>query len=576
MEPCEFLEKEKGWKWVLGLPLYETVGPYTFSRNYFDCAKYYFDGEFNIAQFDRKIYLYHGSAVLAKNVVAYPVGADFYKPVNPFSKESKQVLEWLVAEVKKEKNWHKTIDDLLTEKINISSAWFADPGTAALYSGRNYGSSMKLDCKEKCIFAYETKFPITVFVLDDPYNIAKLLNGPSSIVPDNVKKALMDMFSIKDPVPIRLPSSSPMFRFYYPDIIRKSIIETDKIFNKWFCKNLSKRYDGYGASTQPLFETRKFHLEFAFCNPIDKLKRSYRNEKDWQYIDYKKIPHNITLLLDEFTKYETTNVNFHSGNLIQHSIWTMLYSEYISKQIEQKFPGMNRQAISFIALLHDIGKVNPNDPGIIRNLTRKKFIYSAQPEHPRIGAIYVQEDKIPKVDPMTLQIDGYISMPGLFQEAGIEDYENIKNIVSFIIDMHWYFGDMVLRHITQENIGLKGIQETYVRVRNAYVDKVVESMEFYNLDMNLFYYVIHALMIVSLADVFASQVFPSEAEGVVKNDTENTVSEFFPYLGNMSKVYRGSDIPKKLRKDDLGIKTVTQILSDIKEGLANGTKMHIN
>lgn len=560
VSPCGILE-DKVWKWYEGEGIDEKLGNFYFRRNYFDCASYFFDGEFNIAKFDKKIFLYHGSAMLASKVVAYPVGADFYKPAE---KENNSLIEWLVASVSDENNWEKDIDELLSEKINVSSAWFADPSTAAMYSNFSKGEGSKERCGEKCVFAYETKKPLTIFLLDDPYNIAKILTSPDFLVEKSVKIALMSMFSIKNPEPVETLSNSPFSRFYYPDMVRHSSRDMDYIFNKWFCNTLSNKYDGYGATTQLVANKQihggKFHLEFAFCNPLKHLTRSYRNPIDWQYIDNKKIPPNTLRLLKEYFLYETTNVYFHAGNLLQHSVWTMLYSESISEFLCKNTQCLDGKIISLFAFLHDVGKINPNSPSIIKNLTRGVMIYYNQPEHNKIGAEYIKEDKVPIVN-RNLNVVDYLKISSIFSELGINYNDDIKKLLAFVIDEHWYFGEYVLKKILIEGISV------YEKSRNDYLKKISDDMKLYNIPQKKFLLVISTLLIIGYSDILGSQNFPSTFNEVKKNSRGNVVSKYFPFIGNLSKLYGGSQIPEKLKKDNLGIKVVSKILEDVKKEL---------
>ena len=143
---------------------------------------------------------------------------------------------------------------------------------------------------------------------------------------------------------------------------RRSYREVDLPFADWLCTYIPEDYAGYAANTPVEKKQRYFHLEFMFCNPLKWLKRNLANPLDWQHSNLKNAPVEIALLLDQMALYKSTNVDFHAGNLLEHSIWSLLFAEQLVLNTPKYgIPDLDIQKkIAATAFIHDIGKMAPN------------------------------------------------------------------------------------------------------------------------------------------------------------------------------------------------------------------------
>ena len=88
----------------------------------------------------------------------------------------------------------------------------------------------------------------------------------------------------------------------------------------------------------------------------------------------KNIPENTALFFNQMEMYESVNTNFHSGNLLEHSIWSLFFVERICQKL-------NLKDIRFIklcaiaALVHDIGKMDPFDKETVYNINKYFMLY---------------------------------------------------------------------------------------------------------------------------------------------------------------------------------------------------------
>ena len=90
--------------------------------DFLSCGKYYFDGNYNVVTFEAGMTFYHGSARLANNLFAYPVGINYFNnpPPNPDL--------MVVASDPRE------IEEIISENSNLSPSWYGDINTAKLYT----------------------------------------------------------------------------------------------------------------------------------------------------------------------------------------------------------------------------------------------------------------------------------------------------------------------------------------------------------------------------------------------------------------------------------------------------------
>jgi hypothetical protein len=499
------------WDWKSGEQTTINIGGGQIPLNYFSCGIYYFDGKYQVVKFPKGMQLYHGSAALANANVEYPAGIDFYKThqMGTRSNVNKQELQNDATEQP-----NQSVAYEISKFIKVKPAWLGDPRTAKVYSLQNKHFSQI--CGEKCVNAYQLKQDAVFLILDNNFNIWRMLNNPN--IPDQQKKQLRMMFSLEN----MLYADHADYEF--GNIIiknkkRRSYREFDLPFADWLCNYIPKEYAGYAANNAVEQKQTFFHLEFMFCNPFKWLKRDLSNKLDWQHKDMQGAPVEINNLLDQMALYKSTNVDFHAGNLLEHSIWSLLFAEQLVLNTPKYgIPDIETQRkIAAIAFIHDIGKMAPNNPRVTKR--KHDCIYFSIPEHPIIGGDYIRgTQELPLLDNDMNRI-GSFNIYGLLNELGFKQ-EDLP-IVAKIIDLHWEFGNYL--HKWQGFDDLKTVDD--------YIQHVGGLQE---TSFTYFY----SLVNVSIADVLASQPY-----GVNNLTAElNHHSRFFPFISNVPKKYRGGNL----------------------------------
>jgi len=451
--------------------------------------------------------LYHGSGPLANANVEFPAGPDFYKPYD--IKSSKRGIDTnrLTQALKQEPG--TTVEYQLSKIIKVNAAWFANPTTAKTYSQLGKSKELSAICDDGCINVYELTEDAVFIVLDNNFNIYKLLSSQNT--PKEAKKLLMTMFSQKE-------VSATLDKQKYGEVNlknkrRQSFFEVDIPFSTWLCSFLTKDYAGYAANAQVKGEQAYFHLEFMFCNPFRWLKRNLANRLDWQRTTYDSAPKVIQQFITQLSYYKTTNLDFHAGNLLEHSIWSLLFAEQILASALFYVDEALKRRIAATAFIHDIGKMVPSE--MIRR--KEDYIYYAVPTHPDIGRKYILgELPMPLVD-QEMNVVGEFPIRALLQALGFTD-EDIP-FVARLVEFHWEFGYFLQRW--------QGV--TDMATVDQFIDRVGR-----NETINFFY----SLVIISMADILAVQPY-----GVNNLTSElNHHSKYFPYIRNVPKKYRGGNL----------------------------------
>lgn len=542
-KPCERIP---GWDWKKGeFHSDTTIEGHALKRSYFDCATYYYDGVFNVVKFPKGMTIYTGSGNLANANVEYPVGIDFYKPFNMGPGDSSTPLKQFDPI-----NQNQSIESLLSDSFEISPGWFADPITAKGYSADPNSSKFSQVCGDKCLCAFVLKQDTIMYLLDDAYNIAKLFSSDVSVVEPSIKDALEKMFNITDQTPTRTNSEDPFQRFIYTKS-RSSHREIDTLFAKWACKNIVglHGYGGYCATYQySQLHGGAFHLEFILCNSLKWLKRDLTNPIDWQYNPVPQPPE-YAKYMAQVDLYKTANVNFHAGNLTEHSIWTLLFTEKLLKGIPAGLDASIMKLIGFTAFVHDIGKVAPNDRGIQVNNIRKQFVYFDIKEHPTIGSDYILEKiPFPMLNPDLTPMNGEkLHMKTLFEEFEIP-YNVINRVfVATIVELHWIFGNDVVRAYNENertyDVFMKLVEKYTKRVWivfNKYYPLYSKRMDAER--KSIYTMTLTGVIMVSIADVLGSQAYGINRLESPLTGPLNKRSELFPFISNVPKKYRGSNL----------------------------------
>ena len=519
-----------------GLKLPEHIKP-----DYFYCGQYYFDGRYVVVKFPKGMSLYHGSRPLANAAVNLPLGKEYYTPsefqgANPYPE----------INLEEAGNSRFSIEELLTEKSPFTQSWFADPENAKKYSD---------GC---CVQSYKLKHDSVFILLDNELNIENILGSPD--IDKEAKKNLLKMFDMPedslDKIEYELGKSNNPFGIignikYKRNMAktfekaRASAFDIDKAFAAWFCNHFNESgYAGYCAPHQ--FAKTGFHLEFMYCNSALYLERDLTNPVDIFYEDASLYPEKVRLLMNQMRYYETTNTDFHSGNLLQHSVWTLLFTESLLGQlVDLNNPDVialndrTRSIIIAAGLLHDIGKMNPDK--CVKNTKRNKFIYYDILTHPEDGAEYF-DTGIPILND-DLEIVERMSPRDILLEM-IPDItlEEVK-LVQDVVALHWFFGKEV---VGSKKLPLRKYREAIAGYKQKFGNVLTMI----------------ATMIVSISDIEASQPFTldklaSLQPGEIKDAIRSKV---FKYIVSKPKLYRGGNIASKIKINKNGIECMNDVL----------------
>jgi hypothetical protein len=532
-------EKINDWNWKIGELYSDVTTGKNLDRNYFDCGMYYFDGLFNVVKFPRGMTLYHGSGALANALVEFPVGKHYYTP----GQRIPQLLS-VVA------NSKESIEHEVAKYAPITAGWYADPRTAKLYSVSD-DINIKNNCGKNCINVYKLNKDIVLFLLDDDYNITKLLKSNEQIVPTEQKNNLMKMFSLTTTDADRTNMDNPFQRLRFNNKNRKSSRDYDLKFAEWMCSNVVTpfKYSGYAATTQSSsFHGGKFHLEFVFCNAFKYLSRDFSNELDWQHNPNVISNSPITEYVSQLKLYESTNINFHSGNLLEHSVWSLLFAEdLIDRNLKVSTYFTQEQArikilkiiTCFAAFIHDVGKMSPENCS--KNKHRRKFIYFDIENHTDIGYNYIMADKVPFYNEhLHLKKGNPFSIKEMFkyvyskngETLKDEQYDIIKIIFALVSKYHRIFGFYYLKSKSENKDNIA-----------EFVSKVSSEVIGYRWNKDYYKMYMYVLIVVSLSDNLSVQPYGVDRLKNFTNLAElNKSSAIIPEIVNLPKKYPGGEV----------------------------------
>ena len=295
-----------------------------------------------------------------------------------------------------------------------------------------------------------------------------------------------------------------------------------------------------------------------FCNPTHYLQRDYNDPNDWQFNP--PIPennYNLKQLVDVMKKYTSINVNFHSGNLYEHSVWSLLWCESIINSIpkfKSKFPlppDSSYSIISFTAFIHDIGKAiyprthpqgdlykinNTNFNPIFNpyfNHKSSSFFYDLILDHENIGYNMINSDALGYNGP---------KLSDLLRELQLPHSQNSLNLIKFLILKHRSFGDSVLKNITspesirplliQYSLSLK--PNFHLIYGNSPLTQTPLTQPFH-IPTSLLLYII----IIGTSDILASCPYGIDRLSF-PNNSGNVKSTTIPQISNISSIYIGN------------------------------------
>lgn len=185
----------------------------------------------------------------------------------------------------------------------------------------------------------------------------------------------------------------------------------------------------------------------------------------------------VDKLFDDLSKYKTTNINFHAGDVYEHSIWSALYINHMFATNDKFIRDINikwRKTLIVSCLLHDIGKGGD-----------RVYSFYDKPNHPEIAGYYFETGIYPS--------DVRIDLRKVVRELGeIENYDLIK----FLVRYHWMIGGV-----------LKDTYDESVKAWNIYYQFNLDCHES-KIPFKNRAEVFRLLYAVWVSDILASQKYP--------------------------------------------------------------------
>ena len=504
------------------------------NKSFLDSGIFSFDGKFNIVTFPRNTVVYHGSPSLVYNNREMPLGNDYYNP-------SKIPLR----------------------DVNINLSYFGDIGIAKTLSSKEtkVDQNKILKCMDKCVLSFKTILETKFINLYDKTNIQVLLKDEYLLEPEyryllaiacgmdmniqlseieyvllinkngNDSKSSLIRQKMNDELKkFSIDTSIPSFGVFmfkslgYSDILYSKYINhytlPQRIIN--MCENMG--YSGYIQLTTPN-DTGGWNFgKMVFGRNLKKyLKRDYSNPNDWQY-NNGNIYGSIGRLIKDMKLYKTTNSDFHSGNVYEHSVWCALNTQNLIQNNSPWVEGIKKENFKLTiasSFLHDIGKTGDN-----------VFLFYDKFSHPADGALFLSGERVYK------EYDGIgiIDIVEVLKEMGIGSPHQIK-MIGCLIRGHYLFGDVLMTNMEQVLS-----EKEKDRMSKKYIKEIInvitkEKLTFENLQWLQEFIAIQIL--ISICDVLSTNSFTDKTMILSGGDKINVSLVDFPFITNVSQNYRG-------------------------------------
>lgn len=538
-------------------------------RYWFECGKYYFDGIFNVITFPKNMSLYHGSRQLAYYNVKYPLGIKYFD----------MNYNWMGSDGIKFLKSNAPIEEkksLIEERTPFVVGYYGDQEVANSYSAQQSGSEA---CGMNCTFAFKLVKDATFVDLYDPYNLMVLITSDEFLSKQGKKvlekaykitgqKNFMDMQKTfgagfnnlpKNMYPLLQQAFNP-FRRFLIDSTRGSLRNPDYLVPTEMLKSIIPRgYAGFCNPRSPYTSgTLKGQYRFAELvfgkNVLDYVERDFTNPFDWQYFDNKRLFGEIGKLINDMKMYETLNINFHQGDLYQHSVWVALYIQNQftnSTEWVQGIPYELRDLCVISGFLHDIGKGGD-----------LLFTYYDKPEHPETGFEYIIGNKLYRLSEDNVALD----IATLLKNINVSP--KYKGVVAFLVLSHWEFGDHIRR--------MNGSNTSEIAIEYASKLKKMWTRSGLNPDTDSAVILANMAMLVSACDIMGSEAymnterFDELAKELAKKPDKivNDLNEHlksFEYIVNTPKVHRGAPNYERFGIGTKGLILRKEVLSTVSE-----------
>lgn len=506
--------------------------------------------------------VYHGGGALKANV-EFPIGIEYYRsitdPQDPRRITSDQ------REVLKNQSIPQNMIKKYSEDITLKYIEYSFFGT--YHTAKKYASKVP-GCGINCVGVYKFREKTNIVDMGNAGTIHSLLFSPN-ILDQIDKEFLAEAYGITSLDPDRRNEFwklGPNANLEFINPVRKSL-RNDKNdgYNPYrpdkpayfIIPKLIDIFKTFGF--KGIANPRTIHRfsEFIIFNPLETLRRDVSNEIDWQKQPDLELFGEMGVLIQNMKLYDTTNIDFHAGDLYAHSVWVALnvqkwlaegnkWSENLKVDSAENFNIISKLTI-ISAFLHDIGKMG----GLL--------VFYDKPDHPTIGAEYLSNKR--ELSIKDKNIVRYLDVETLFTEIIPEGFDKVfaKNFIIGIILHHWSFGDY-LRKYRDGKLTLDLAKTAYlIELRQWWETKYPSAFE--GGQKNYFFKLFATcLMIISACDVLGSQVFVDDSiyqqfAKEISLKSKVNVNAFllgYEYIVNAPKKHRGGDKFKEFEYDTVG------------------------
>lgn len=431
------------------------------------CSNLAFDGSYNVVSITKGTKLYHGTNKVGR-----------YRTPNLGAKKDKYV----------------------------SSITALNPLPVAIEKSR---------CDD-CVLAFKFVERGSFIHLGDALNLKRLL-GDMSILSNDEKQMLAIVYGFD-------PKKDVMVEW-----VNNIKIESDNIRSPIYAcyqillQRLVKIANEQGYAGVVILD-RNVKAEFWMGDNInDYVQRDYSNIYDWQYVDLRGISNSISSLIEDMSNYKTSGGQHHSGNVLEHSMWTALYMQRLIRDFSDDISSLNNESSQWIegikgnnfrpllaaCFLHDIGKGGDN-----------VLLFDDKVNHPDKGAGYILgTEKYKMVDNV-----GILNFDLVLKEMGVYEF---RNVIAVLIQSHQLFGKVMKGELNIK----KFVSEMKVRVE----EKMRTSPKDFRQIMLM-------TMALTAADVMAARMFEVEERG------DDIVNEY-PFITNRGKKQKGRNTDMYLKYD---------------------------
>ena len=495
--------------------------------------RYEFDGIFWCITVPVGFTFYHGGAFARANV-EFPVGRNLYDNRYRLTAPEKRQLSDINVSVEDKnrilENVYERARTMDGNERGSTISYYGSYQTAITYAGD--------ECNINCVGSFRAKIPLKFVDLYNPYNNGLLLTDPN-ILNQEEKVALAEAHGVDLQNIVSnmgLIDGFVYWNRYYDAFSRKSL-RNDRLLagNHPFNPNkplyfvpikileyLRDRNNNYAGIFNPPSSARMSEFAFLNLNSMKLLDRSYTDPRDWQFQNLEALSFEIANLIKEMKRYVTLNIDFHSGNVYEHSVWTALWCQRFIRQNSKWIQGIDPTIFNTVIIacfLHDIGKIGD---GITT--------YYDKQNHPQKGRDYF------KIDGPELRLENgsSLNMNNLLTAFNMNSNLN-KTIITSVIKLHWDFGDTLRQfRANRDPVFRETIIDTYINKFIVYY--IALNAKFPSVDY--FIMMINVVIFSSVCDIASSDSYITQPP-IPSNQNESLDSINQPNITNASRNFRG-------------------------------------